>query len=159
MPARSHEQDQRGEVCRRVCQLKGTESADWHLPWPRPCPSARPRPQPDPLAGLGLVPNQSRTGASGAVQGDRPTGIVKVRPGMSSVCGGSGRRSASSSPKEATRGRRRPQGLVGGYGTAVSALEQSALAPRRQVGVQGCAGHRNRSFRCLAAACGAVLRT
>jgi hypothetical protein len=26
----------------------------------------RPRPQPDPLVGLGLVPNPSRTGASGA---------------------------------------------------------------------------------------------
>ena len=42
----------------------------------------RPRPQPDPPVGLGLVPNQSRTGASGAVQGDRPTGIVKVRAGQ-----------------------------------------------------------------------------
>jgi len=35
--------------------------------------------QPDPLVGLGLVGNPSRTGASGAVQGDRPTGIVNGR--------------------------------------------------------------------------------
>ena len=42
----------------------------------------RPRPLPGALVGLGLVPNQNRTGASGAVQGDRPTGIVKVRAGQ-----------------------------------------------------------------------------
>jgi hypothetical protein len=38
----------------------------------------RPRPQPHPLVGLGLLPNPSRTGASGAVQGDRPTGHSSV---------------------------------------------------------------------------------
>jgi len=35
----------------------------------------RPRPQPDPLAGLGLVPNPSRKGASGAVQVDCPISV------------------------------------------------------------------------------------
>jgi hypothetical protein len=67
-------------------------------------------------------------------------------PGMSSVCGGSGRRSGSSSPKEATRGRRRPQGLVGGYGTTVAALEQSGLAQRRlQLETRAPAHHRGKA--------------
>jgi hypothetical protein len=60
---------------------------------PRSCPAqvlttaggilwgGRPRPQPDPLVGLGLVPNHSRRGASGAVQGDRPTRVVNDRTG------------------------------------------------------------------------------